>query len=401
MAATITKILLRQGTDITRRTGGGIGVVLNQGEPGFCLDTGRLYVGDGATVGGKPIGTKNHGVVAVLTGSDPNYAGYDVSTYNTLTSNGADAGDIIYDTNTSAIYYISSKTSTSAVPVTSAFTRFNLIGTLSSANGIVNNKIAVGTYGPVIAYYSLDPIYFTVAGALVQIPTNFAVIGQTNLASITINGNTIATGITNNGSITTTGTLSAGGVIYAGAAAGYNSNNWFTTWSYVNSNSASINATGTAFRQLSPFPWISDSTANTVVSTFSTTTKVGINTTNTTIQGLVIKGATTTTNALSVYGNIVATGDVTAFSTSDERLKTNIEPISNALSIIDNIEGVNFDWKCDWRTGPDVGVIAQRVEEVFPRVVITRDDGYKAVNYEGIIPLLIQCIKVLKAKIKE
>jgi len=64
--STITKILFRQGLDITRRTGGGFGVTLNAGEPGFCLDTGRLYVGDSITVGGKNIGMVNQGGFATL-----------------------------------------------------------------------------------------------------------------------------------------------------------------------------------------------------------------------------------------------------------------------------------------------------------------------------------------------
>ena len=44
-------------------------------------------------------------------------------------------------------------------------------------------------------------------------------------------------------------------------------------------------------------------------------------------------------------------------------------------------------------TGKDYGVIAQEIEEVMPELVITRENGYKAVNYEKIIPLLIESIK--------
>jgi hypothetical protein len=41
--------------------------------------------------------------------------------------------------------------------------------------------------------------------------------------------------------------------------------------------------------------------------------------------------------------------------------------------------------------------LAQEIESVLPEAVITRPDGYKAVNYDKIIPLLIQAIKELKA----
>ena len=51
--------------------------------------------------------------------------------------------------------------------------------------------------------------------------------------------------------------------------------------------------------------------------------------------------------------------------------------------------------------GPDVGVIAQEIEEVLPEIVATRDNGYKAVYYEKLIPLLIESVKELKAEVDE
>ena len=47
----------------------------------------------------------------------------------------------------------------------------------------------------------------------------------------------------------------------------------------------------------------------------------------------------------------------------------------------------------------DVGVIAQEVEIVLPEIVAERLDGYKAVKYEMIVPLLIEAIKELKAEL--
>ena len=51
--------------------------------------------------------------------------------------------------------------------------------------------------------------------------------------------------------------------------------------------------------------------------------------------------------------------------------------------------------------GHDVGVIAQEVEEVLPEVVETRKDGYKAVKYEKMVPLLIEAIKNQQKQIEE
>ena len=51
--------------------------------------------------------------------------------------------------------------------------------------------------------------------------------------------------------------------------------------------------------------------------------------------------------------------------------------------------------------GHDVGVLAQELEEVLPEVVATRDNGYKAVKYEKIVPLLIEAIKEQQEQIDE
>ena len=48
-----------------------------------------------------------------------------------------------------------------------------------------------------------------------------------------------------------------------------------------------------------------------------------------------------------------------------------------------------------------MGVIAQEVEKVIPEIVQTRDNGYKAVKYEKIVPLLIEAIKELQAEVQE
>jgi hypothetical protein len=93
-------------------------------------------------------------------------------------------------------------------------------------------------------------------------------------------------------------------------------------------------------------------------------------------------------------GTLRAAGDVIAYSGSDERLKDNIAPITNALDKVLSISGNTFDWneKSD-HEGNDVGVIAQEILEVLPEAVTTRDTGYLAVRYEKIIPLLIEAIK--------
>ena len=111
-------------------------------------------------------------------------------------------------------------------------------------------------------------------------------------------------------------------------------------------------------------------------------------------------------------GEIRAADNITAYYSSDQRLKENIVNIPNALDKVMDINGVEFDWSTEYMEahgGEDdlfnrkhqVGVIAQEVEKVLPEVVADRPDGYKAVRYEQLVPLLIEAIKELKTQLDE
>ena len=119
-----------------------------------------------------------------------------------------------------------------------------------------------------------------------------------------------------------------------------------------------------------------------------------------------------TEHNLYVNGAVIATADVTAFSTSDKRLKENIKQIEKPLDKIKKINGVTFDWrelskeeeeqKFQLNRGADIGVIAQEVEEVLPEIVTTREKtGYKAVKYEKLTALLIEAVKEQQTQIDE
>ena len=110
------------------------------------------------------------------------------------------------------------------------------------------------------------------------------------------------------------------------------------------------------------------------------------------------------TAASGVVGAILATNDVVAFASSDERLKENVELIGSAVEKVEAINGVTFDWipmeGVHVHSGHDVGVIAQEVEKVLPELVTTRDNGYKAVKYEKLTAVLIQAVKELSERVK-
>ena len=130
------------------------------------------------------------------------------------------------------------------------------------------------------------------------------------------------------------------------------------------------------------------------------------NTTQGYVSGDNVSLGTLSASTGTFSGAITSTGDITAFYSSDIALKENISPISQALQKVGLISGYEFDWK-DHKDpqvigeGHDVGILAQEVEKVLPEVVITRDNGKKAVNYQKIIPLLIESIKELKTELDE
>ena len=107
-----------------------------------------------------------------------------------------------------------------------------------------------------------------------------------------------------------------------------------------------------------------------------------------------VKKIETTTHGVVVTGIVTAT-DVD--STSDIRLKTNIQTIEDPLAKVIQIEGVSFNWKEDNR--PALGVIADQVQEILPELV--HGDDPKTVNYNGLIGLLIEAVKEQQIQIDE
>ena len=119
------------------------------------------------------------------------------------------------------------------------------------------------------------------------------------------------------------------------------------------------------------------------------------------------RGASTSINSTFFGGinmsnsNITNGGTITATdfnTTSDMRLKDNITAVQNPLDILAAISGVQFNWKANGKEA--VGVLAQEIEKVLPQIVNTNADGYKAVSYDSLIPILIEAIKELAAKVK-
>ena len=130
-------------------------------------------------------------------------------------------------------------------------------------------------------------------------------------------------------------------------------------------------------------------------------------------QSNVTQGVAVTLNDMArMYadsGDFHANGNVIAYSTSisDERLKENVEQVTGALDMLDQIRGVTFDRKDTGKKS--AGVIAQELEQVMPYAIYetalplktgSEDDIYKLVEYDALHAVLIEAIKELRAEVE-
>lgn len=95
---------------------------------------------------------------------------------------------------------------------------------------------------------------------------------------------------------------------------------------------------------------------------------------------------------MSAAGAATFNNDVTAFS--DERLKSDIETITNALDKVEEMRGVTFTR--EGRQG--TGVVAQEMQKVMPEVVHDKGE-YMSVAYGNLVGVLIEAVKELKAEV--
>jgi hypothetical protein len=112
------------------------------------------------------------------------------------------------------------------------------------------------------------------------------------------------------------------------------------------------------------------------------------------------------TAASGTSGEIRATNNVTSFY-SDERLKTKLGNIDNALAKLETLNGFYYEANevaqaLGYEVKKEVGVSAQEVQAIMPEVVAPApiDDKYLTVRYERLVPLLIEAIKELSEKVK-
>jgi hypothetical protein len=120
-------------------------------------------------------------------------------------------------------------------------------------------------------------------------------------------------------------------------------------------------------------------------------------------------GTTTPSELLEVNGNALIGGNLTLngffFNFSDARLKQDIQPIAGALGRLLALRGVEFEWSrpdlARLRPGPQVGMIADEVEQVFPAwVAADPKTGLKMLSPQGFEGVAVEAMREISQRVE-
>ena len=224
--------------------------------------------------------------------------------------------------------------------------------------------------------------------------------GATGYASTAMGYSTTASGWAS----TAMGEFTTASGYYSTAMGGYTTASGYTSTTMGNSTTASGNFS-TAMGDNTKATDYASLTVGRYNSVNSTVTSGGNATSFDTDNAAFVIGNGTASNAVSdafvvrFNGNATLSGDLTI--NSDERLKDNIQPLGSTLNKLHQIEAKTYSLKKDEEHTPKIGVLAQEVQAVFPELVTEGADGILSVNYQGLVPVLINAINEQQLKMSE
>ncbi len=126
---------------------------------------------------------------------------------------------------------------------------------------------------------------------------------------------------------------------------------------------------------------------------------------NTTSNQFMIGSTSTPINEVNIIGSSAQTctirPDTAGIScTSDERLKANIEDLTDTLDTLSHVRTISYNWNNTPDSNPQIGFLAQDLQQYFPTLVTTASNGFYQVNYAGMTPILTKAIQELDIKIE-
>jgi hypothetical protein len=292
---------------------------------------------------------------------------------------------------------------------------YTLLGTHAYWNG--TTWVGDGTGVPLALYQQNANTHYWFKGVATATPTFTQTLSLDDKGNLTPTGNVFTTGYIGVGSsipASNPGEIKASGSIYSGSLTGagqfvgvsgsgsiwYNSQirNDGSSVYLLSSNAQSTQASAytAQWNNFRPFYWN--------LSTGAVSIDYGVPGS----YGGVIIGSSLgigTSPDLGNLGSIRAINNITAYY-SDERLKNKLGVIENALDKVASLEGFYYEanetaQELGYKVKREVGVSAQQVQKVLPEIVSPApiDDKYLTIDYERLVPLLIEAIKELKQEI--
>lgn len=368
----ITRIIFRRGTELERE-----GLLLNQGEPGFAVDSKRLYIGDGQTLGGISVGTKFLG-----------FYGFGAIASNIPFNLAPLKNDLVFDTTTNILYALTGANY-------NLRSNWGAVGINIQADNVTLQKtvdtLAVRTNSLDFNYLKASAIgrgLETIDGPDNKDTLRIVSPGQ----GLEFNGNSLQiknTSITNTMlNVMPSETVKGNLLPTAGPVADLSLGELANVLAPI--LKPIINPTYQPGVDAPRFDYTNGIVINDLV--------------NPPVWSVDPSFISFNVDHVLIKKTIRCLGDVVAYFTpSDKSIKSNIVPLDKALDKITKITGYTFTFN---KRAPEhlikktsYGLIAQEVEQVLPHAVEIRPDGVKGINYEATIALLVESIKELRAEI--
>jgi hypothetical protein len=118
------------------------------------------------------------------------------------------------------------------------------------------------------------------------------------------------------------------------------------------------------------------------------------------LNGLTVQTPADKNKPVLINNDLIVTGSI--YNTSDIKLKKNINEID--IDKVDNLlslKPMKFEYLSDTKNKIHYGFIAQEVEKIYPELIGTNDIGYKTINYQEILPLMLAKMKTMEEEINE
>jgi Chaperone of endosialidase len=295
----------------------------------------------------------------------------------------------------------------SLVANTNIRTNFALANTITSNNIIRAGSLNSNGRVDADALYANTVVYApyingTTSGVFNALISNTSITGTSiSVTSGTVSGTLGTVGLTVSGTATMNAVAISSGTFTSGTFSGQASLTGLSTSVTGDANTSNTQIATTA--------WVKNvlNSGNTFsiyalsANPYLVTMNQGVNTANNVQFASLGIGTAPTGTA----GEIRATNNITAYY-SDDRLKTRLGNIENALSKVMSLNGFHYEANetaqaLGYAVKREVGLSAQETQKVLPEVVVPApiDEKYLTIHYERVIPLLVEAIKELKQEI--